>query len=131
MRSFLMAVLALVAVCLGVPAQAAECAYSEAKFMEDAAASKVTVWEVSKTGVPVIMAKVNEVRASRGAPPYVADTVLIGVFEHNGQLLAAVMFIKDGCTIPKSSLILPAGDWARAMATLGLKDADFIPVRGS
>jgi hypothetical protein len=123
MRSVLAAVALL---CATLPAHAADvCVTPQAKFLSDAQESGIKIWAASPKAVAVIVAKVNEVRASRGAEAYNADEVYFGVFEHNGQLLAAIMFFKDKCAIPGSGLIIPAGDWAQAIVQLGLTTYDF------
>lgn len=112
-------------------ANAATCAYSQERLFDDAEQQKMKMWGVSKRAFTAIVDKINEVRSNRGDEAWVVDNIFFGIFEHNGQLMAAVFFLKDGCTIPDSTLVMPAGYWAQAMMSLGLEDKDFIPVQGS
>lgn len=129
MRPIICAVLALL--CFAAPASAGTCAYTKTKFLEDARVTEMQVWSVSSRATAAIIAKVNEVRAARGAKAWETHEVMFGLFTHNGQLLAAVMFFKDGCSIPTSTLIMPASYWAQAMAALGLTDDDFKVLQGA
>lgn len=129
MRAVLVAVLAML--CLVGPVRAAEkCEYTESTFIEQSG-PEMQIWAVSAKAKAAIIAKVNDVRASRGVDALDIDTVMFGLFDHQGQLMAAVMFFKDGCYIKNSGLIIPARDWALGLASLGLTDDDFHVLQGS
>lgn len=76
MRSILCGVVLALAYMM-TPAQAAKCEMTTGGFLYRANASQAKVFVASARAVPIILAKLTEVGASKGLPPVKGDTIYV------------------------------------------------------
>ena len=129
MRSILAAVLCLIA--LALPAQAAKCEMTTGGFLYRANASQAKVFVASARAVPIILAKLTEVGASKGLPPVKGDTIYVVFTKSEGEPQAGLFVFNAGCIVKDAVVILPASQMVKAMALLGLQESDFAEQSGT
>lgn len=131
MRSIICGVVLAFALMM-TPANAAKCDLTVGNFLYKATSSQATVFVASERALPIILAKLTEVGASKGLPPVKGDKVYLAFTKPEGGNGKAGLFVfKAGCLVKDAVIILPRDVMLRAMVTLGLDADDFTVQEGA